>query len=73
MKSFTVYFDEKLTSRDVVKLKREIMAMPNVVDVEHPRRDAHGLTIDYQEAANVPVEILERLRARGLHPDVISA
>ena len=71
MKSITVYIDESLSSRDMVKLKREIMTLPHVLDVEHPRHDGHNLTIDY-DAANVPVQVMEALRSRGLHPDVVS-
>ncbi len=71
MKSITVYIDESLSNREMVKLKRDIMTLPHVLDVEHPRHDEHNLTIDY-DAANVPQQIMETLRARGLHPDVIS-
>lgn len=73
MKSFTVYIDESLSSRDVVKLKHDIMAIPHVVDVEHPRHDKHDLTIDYEPHAGLPGAVLRALRSKGLHPDIISA
>lgn len=73
MKSFTVYIDESLSSRDVVKLKHDIMAIPHVVDVEHPRHDKHDLTIDYEPYAGLPATVIKTLRSKGLHPDIISA
>ena len=73
MKSFTVYIDESLSTRDMVRLKHEIMAMPHVVDVEHPRHDQHDLTVDYEPHAGLTREVLRMLRAQGLHPDIISA
>lgn len=73
MNSITVYIDETLSARDIVELKREIEALPHVIDVEHPREDQHNLTIDYEGHANMPTVLLEKLRSRGLHPDITSA
>jgi hypothetical protein len=73
MKSFTVYIDESMSTRDMVRLKHEIMAMPHVVDVEHPRHDKHDLTVEYEPHAGLPGEVLRMIRAQGLHPDIISA
>lgn len=68
-----MYLDESLSTRDMVKLKREIMSMPHVMDVEHPRRNAHDLTIDYEANSDMPSLVLKELRSKGLHPDIISA
>ncbi len=73
MNTITVYLDETLNTRDMVKLKRDIMMLPHVMDVEHPRHDSHDLTIDYEAHADMPAQVLKELRARGLHPDVVSA
>ena len=73
MNSITVYINESLSTREMVKLKHEIKAIPHVVDVEHPRHDEHDLTIDYEPNTNMPGEVLDALRARGLHPDITSA
>lgn len=73
MNSITVYIDESLTTREIVKLKHDILTLPNVVDVEHPRHHQHDLTIDYEPNESVPTLVLERLRSRGLHPDITSA
>lgn len=69
----TVYLDEDLKTRELVQLKRDIMAMPYVQDVELTRKDAHDITIEYQEHAGMPGQVLSMMRSRGLHPDVISA
>ena len=73
MNSITVYLDESLSSRDMVKLKRDIMALPHVADVEHPRHDSHDLTIDYEAHSDMPGMVLKELRSKGLHPDITSA
>lgn len=73
MNTITVYLDESLNKRDMDKLKREIMALPHVADVEHPRHATHDLTIDYEANAEMPGMVLKELRSKGLHPDVVSA
>lgn len=73
MNSITVYIDESLSTREIVKLKHEILAIPHVTDVEHPRHDAHNLTIDYEAHMSIPSLVMETLRSRGLHPNITSA
>ena len=73
MNTITVYIDESLSTREMLRLKKEIMTLPHVVDVEHPRHDKHDLTIDYEPAVCIPQQILQWLRAKGLHPDITSA
>lgn len=73
MNSVTVYIDESLTTRQIVQLKHEILTIPNIKDVEHPRHDPHDLTIDYEAHSSLPLLVLERLRSLGLHPDITSA
>lgn len=73
MHSITIYIDECLTTREIVRLKHEILAIPHVTDVEHPRHDPHDLTIDYEAHSTLPGLVLEKLRSQGLHPDITSA
>lgn len=73
MHAINIYFDENMSTREIVKLKREIAKMPYIIDVEHPRHDAHNLTIEYEAHPGMPELLLEELRSRGLHPDVTSA
>jgi hypothetical protein len=73
MNSITIYINETLSTREIVKLKHEILAIPHVIDVEHPRHDPHDLTIDYEAHSSLPGLVLEKLRAQGLHPDITSA
>lgn len=71
--SITVYIDESLTEQDFVKLKDELLTIPHVKDVEHPRHNQHDLTIDYEADSSLPGLVIEKLRSKGLHPDIISA
>jgi len=73
MNSITVYINESLSTREMVKLKHEIKAIPHVIDVEHPRHDGHDLTIDYEAHTDLPGLVLDALKSRGLHPDITSA
>ncbi len=73
MHTVNIYFDDNLSTREMVKLKRDIEALPYIVDVEHPRHDAHNLTVEYETHPGMPEMLLEELRSRGLHPDITSA
>ena len=73
MNSITIYIDESLSTRDIVKLKHDLLAIPHVTDVEHPRHDEHDLTIDYEAHESLPGLVLAKLRSQGLHPDITSA
>ncbi len=72
MNCVNVYIGESLTTREIVKLKHEILALPHVVDVEHPRHDPHNLTIEYESHENMPTILMEQLRAKGFQPDITS-
>lgn len=73
MNSITIYIDESLTTREMVKLKHQLLAIPHVSDVEHPRHNQHDLTIDYEAHNSLPSLVLKTLRSQGLHPDITSA
>jgi len=73
MNSITVYIDESLTSGEMVKLKKELLAIPHVTDVENSSHDQHDLTVDYEAHTSLPGLVLQKLRSQGLHPDIISA
>ena len=73
MNSITVYIDESLTAQDIAKLKNELLTIPHVKDVEHPRHALHDLTIDYEAHSSLPGLVIEKLRSQGLHPDITSA
>ena len=73
MHSVTVYIDECLSTREIVRLKHELLSIPHVVDVEHPRHAPHDLTIDYEAHVGLPGLVLDKIRSQGLHPDITSA
>ena len=72
MNCINVYIGESLSTREIVKLKHEILSLAHVVDVEHPRHDPHNLTIEYESHENMPTLLMEELRSRGMHPDITS-
>jgi len=73
MNTITVYLDESLSTREMVKLRHEILEIPHVVGVARPRHDHHDLTIDYEPKNSIPQRLLQWLRTKGLHPDITSA
>jgi len=58
MHSITIYIDETLSTREIIRLKHEILAIPHVTDVEHPRHDPHDLTVDYEAHSSLPGLVL---------------
>lgn len=73
MNTITIYIDENLNAQAIEQLKNEMMALPHVVDVESPRMDEHDLTVEYEPNCSIPRKVLQWLRSKGLHPDIISA
>ncbi len=72
MHTVQLHIDEDLTTREMIKLKKQLLQLPHVVDVEVGRHDHHDLTVDYETHATMPMRLVSSLEAQGLHPDIIS-
>jgi hypothetical protein len=72
MHSVYIYVAERLRVREAQKLKKELMHVPYVTNVELNPRNPHELVVEYVEHAIMPMIIQQRLRKKGLHTDVCS-
>ena len=73
MNTVRIYIDETLDTSRLQSLKQIIQNIPHVLDVAVSDKDPHEVTVDYDERQNMPVKLIEVLRAKGFHPDILSA
>jgi hypothetical protein len=73
MNSVRIYIDENLDTARLKSLKQLIEGMPYVVDVEVSEKEPHEVVVDYEAQQNMPMKLIEALRAKGFHPDILSA
>lgn len=73
MNSVRIYIDEELDGDRRNALIDTIQSIQHVVDVELSDRDPHEFLVEYHAQKNLPVRLIEVLRARGYHPDILSA
>lgn len=73
MNSVRIYIDEALDRDRRNALIHTIQSVQHVVDVELSEKDPHEFVVEYQAQKNLPVRLIEVLRAQGYHPDILSA
>jgi len=72
MHTIQVYIDESLGERELAELRKTLLAMPHVEHVAVHVDMPHDLLVEYEEHHVAPMDIVETLHQRGMHPDVIS-
>ena len=72
MHSIQVYLDESLSGNALEEVKTALLTMPFVENVVINENDNHELMVDYDEHQGVPMDILDTISSKGLHPDIIS-
>lgn len=73
MNTVRIYIDEDLDQQKRTELESFIREMSHVVDVGIGKNEPHEVVIEFEEHHNMPMMLIERLRAQGFHPDIISA
>lgn len=73
MNTVRIYIEENLDSERLRGLQQLIQEVPHVVDVEFSDKDPHELTVEYEAQRNLPVDLIQTLREKGFHPDILSA
>lgn len=73
MNTVRIYIDENLDTARLKGLKQLIEDIPHVVDVAFSEKEPHEVVVDYEEQQNMPVKLIEVLREKGFHPDILSA
>jgi len=72
MHTIQVYLDESLPVKKLAEVKAAILSMPFVENVVINENDNHDLMVDYDEHHGMPMDILDTISSKGLHPDIIS-
>ncbi len=72
MHTIQVYIDETLDAKDLAELRNSLLAMPHVKHVAVNADMPHDMLVEYEEHHVMPMDIVDTLHRRGVHPDVIS-
>lgn len=72
MNSIQLYIEEHLDPERLNKLKKLIMEIEHVIDVEVSSQSRHEFVVDYEEHHNMPMILIDVLRSEGYHPDIVS-
>jgi len=72
MNSIQLYIDENLDEQSIARIKALLMEIEYVKDVEISSQSPHEFVIDFEEHHNMPMIIIDALKAEGYHPDIFS-
>lgn len=70
MNIVNIHIDETLDAGRIEELKEELMRVPHVRNVEMNPAIPHDLMVEYEEHHDMPMTLLSRLSAKGLHTDI---
>ena len=73
MNTVRIYIDENLDTARLKSLQQLLEGIPHVLDVEVSEKEPHELVVEYEERQNMPVKLIQVLREKGFHPDILSA
>lgn len=71
MHSISVHIDETMKSSDIDVLRRKLLKEPHVTNVEMREEMPHDMLIEFEEHHDIPVHVLEMLKAQGYHADIV--
>lgn len=71
MHSINVHIDETISSKDIDTLRRKLLGEPHVNNVEMRAGMPHDILVEFEEDQDVPMHVLEMLKSRGLHADIV--
>ena len=70
MHTVHIYLEDRLAPLTLNVLKRTLEAHPHVRDVGLHRERPHDLWVEYDAHRLRPMDLLNNLREKGLHPDL---
>ena len=70
MNIVNIHIDETLDAGRIEELKKELMRVPHVCNVEMNPAVPHDLMVEYEEHHDMPMTLLSRLSQQGLHTDI---
>lgn len=71
MHSISVHIDETMKSSDIDSLRQKLLKEPYVTNVEMREEMPHDMLIEFEEHHDIPVHVLEMLKAQGFHADIV--
>ena len=72
MHTIQVYIDETLDAKGLADLRKSLLELPYVENVAFNTNAPHDVLIEYEEHHAMPMKIVESMRSRGIHTDIIS-
>ncbi len=72
MNTVQLYIEENLDASRQDELRKMLMNLPHVADVEISINSPHEFVVEYEEHQNMPMKIIEALKSKGYHPDIFS-
>ena len=73
MRTIQVHLDDTLTKDQLNALKKTLMSIPHIKEINMSPQDPHDFLVDFEETHNTPMAVISELHHQGLHPDIISA
>ncbi len=71
MHSINIHIDETIDRRQRVSLFQELMTAPHINNVELHDGRPHDMLVEYEEHHDMPMQLLQMLKHRGLHADIV--
>lgn len=71
MSSINVHIDERMKRGDIEGLRQQLLREPHVSNVEMRSEMPHDMLVEFEAHHAVPLHVLEMLRQRGLHADIV--
>jgi len=73
MRTIQIHLDDTLTKDQLGALKKTLMSIPHIKEINMSLQNPHDFLVDFDEASNAPMAIMSELHNQGLHPDITSA
>lgn len=71
MHSINVHIDETMKQGDIEGLRQQLLQDPHVSNVEMRSEMPHDMLVEFEERHDVPLHVLDMLKQRGLHADIV--
>ncbi|HEY9148089.1 MAG TPA: hypothetical protein VIQ22_03675 [Gammaproteobacteria bacterium] len=71
MHSINVHIDETLKATDIDALRRQLLQEPYVSNVEMRTEMPHDMLVEFEAHHAIPQHVLDMLKARGFHADIV--
>lgn len=71
MNTINLYINETLGDRQFHSLQQSLLSNAHVRDVHFNPNIPHDLLVEFDEHENMPMHVLDMIKAQGLHADIV--